>query len=242
MGGCAEDQPVGDTAIDRVIPSSAAGTAAAPVATPDAGTDLLDLSDQAGTTAVASNAAQAQETQQAPGGNLLDLVDLAPVETTTAQPAASANLLEEVLGGGVTSTAPAVVQDSQLLTTAPIPHVAEPIMMEVFDKGGLKVTFACRKDVATGSLGVLATFTNSTAAPITSFVFEVAVPKYMKLQMEAASSQVLQPMSNDVSQNMTLVNTMQGERPVMMKLRISYDQNGVVVQETAQVSNFPQGF
>jgi len=134
------------------------------------------------------------------------------------------------------------VQDSPSGTNAPVPNVAEPIRMEVFDKGALKVTFACRKDAASGSLVVLATFTNSSAAPITNFVFEVAVPKYMKLQMEAASSQVLQPMSNDVSQSMTLVNTMQGERPIMMKLRISYDQNGGTVQEMAQVSSFPQGF
>merc|ERR1712176_744926 len=103
--------------------------------------------------------------------------------------------------------------------------------MDAFEKDALKVQFACRKGAETGSMDVTATYANTSSMPISNFVFEVAVPKYMKLKMDPASTQELPPTSASATQVMNVVNTMHGERPGMMKVRISYTYNGGTVQE-----------
>ncbi len=59
---------------------------------------------------------------------------------------------------------------------------------------------------------------------ISSFVFEAAVPKYLQLKMDPATSQVLAPQSSNVSQSMVVVNTTNGEKAMLMKLRIGCEQ------------------
>lgn len=112
--------------------------------------------------------------------------------------------------------------------------------MDVFDKSGLKIQFSCRRD-ASGTC-IMARFGNMSSMPMTNFVFEAAVPKYLQLKMEPATSQILAPQTSNVTQSMVVVNTTNGEKPLLMKLRIGYEHNGAAVQEQAQVANFPQGF
>merc|ERR1712196_110523 len=91
------------------------------------------------------------------------------------------------------------------------------------------------------SITCLSRFCNQLDTPMNSIVFEAAVPKYIKLNIQAATGQILPPRSDSVSQTMQVQNTTQGEKPLLMKLRIGYVVNGVPVQELAQVGNFLQG-
>merc|ERR1719162_1326393 len=128
---------------------------------------------------------------------------------------------------------------------APAPAAAAPTElppMDVYDKSGLKIQFIVRRDAATNTTSVLARFGNMSSMPMTNFVFEAAVPKYLQLKMEPASSQVLAAQSTNVSQNMAVVNTTNGEKPLLMKLRIGYEHNGAPIAEMAQVANFPAGY
>jgi AP-1 complex subunit gamma-1 len=222
--GRADDRPVGDTAITMAIPTSSSAMAPMPI---DTGADLLDLNSEPakepepenGTPVIAGGG----------GGDLLDLVGTMDTSTPTAAVTSSSSPTADLI-------LPDVFADS-----TPSPALAETVhAMDVFDKAGLKVTFACRKAAETGSMNVTATYANTSSMPITKFVFEVAVPKYMKLDMKPASTTELPPMSASANQVMNVVNTMRGERPGMMKLRISYEHNGGVVQEMAQLSSgFP---
>lgn len=45
--------------------------------------------------------------------------------------------------------------------------------------------------------------------------------------------------SGTVTQEIKLVNSMQGEKNIMLKLKIGYTSGGRAVEELAQVSNFP---
>ena len=48
------------------------------------------------------------------------------------------------------------------------------------------------------------------------------------------------PNSNgQVTQEIRLTNTMQGEKNIMLKLKIGYKTQGKAVDELAQVNNFP---
>ena len=42
-----------------------------------------------------------------------------------------------------------------------------------------------------------------------------------------------------VSQEINVINSMQGEKNIMLKLKLGYVSNGVTVDEMVQVSNFP---
>jgi len=113
--------------------------------------------------------------------------------------------------------------------------------MVAWEKAGLKITFHCRRE-ADGSSTVVARFANMCQEPMTSFVFEAAVPKYVRLTMQPATSQVLPPLSETVSQTMLVANTAAGEKALMMRLRIGYVFQGAQVQELGQVANFPSGY
>ncbi len=72
------------------------------------------------------------------------------------------------------------------------------------------------------------------------FVFKAAVPKYLKLEMFPPTSTTIPANSNGaVTQEIKLSNSMQGQKNIMLKLKIGYSQGGVVVDEMAQVSSFP---
>merc|ERR1719498_672517 len=110
-----------------------------------------------------------------------------------------------------------------------------------YEKAGLKIIMNLRKEAEPFTTAFTATFHNLLDAPMTSFVFEAAVPKYLKLTLHPATSAVLEPHSSNVTQALVVQNTSAGERPVLMKLRIGYQVQGNVVQEMAQVGNFPPG-
>lgn len=229
--GVADGRPTGDASIDEVPPSSGSRAPASGVAPAQGGpADLLDLNnllDDPKPVAAAPAPASG-------GGDLLDLLDMggggapAPAAAAPAAAAPGADLgLLDIFGGGAPAPSPAAAAPSEYPP------------MDIYDKNGLKIQFICSRD-ATGSK-VIARFGNMSSMPMTNFVFEAAVPKYLQLKMEPATSQVLAPQSANVSQSMAVVNTTNGEKPIMMKLRIGYEHNGAPVQEMAQVANFPAG-
>ncbi|CAK9035289.1 unnamed protein product [Durusdinium trenchii] len=193
---------------------------------PTGGKDLLDLNDLLDGPAAPSATSNVVSTPAYPasggGGDLLDLLDGGP--PTAPAPTMGGDGLLDMLG---VPPAPAASQDAP-------PMVA-------FEKNGLKITFFPRKD-ADGSTTVLAKFANNLNVPMTNFVFEAAVPKYITLTMQPATGQVLPPQTDLVTQTMRCVNSTHGEKGLLMKLRIGYVCNGTPVQEMGQIGGFPLGY
>ena len=210
--GGAETRVVGDASIDEVPTNTSKGKPGK--------SDLLDLNDLLD----APREQQAPANQAPPpssGGDLLDLLDAAPAANPPAPQATPEGFLD------IFSGTPAASQEAP-------PMVA-------FEKNGLKVTFFPRKE-ADGSVTVLARFANTLSVPMTNFVFEAAVPKYVTLSIQPATGQVLPPQTDLVTQTMSCVNSTNGEKGLLMKLRIGYVCNGAPVQEMGQVGGFPPGF
>ena len=118
-------------------------------------------------------------------------------------------------------------------------------VVQAFDKGGLEITMEVSKpDPANpASSRILSRFSNRTAHPMEALSFQAAVPKYLKLEMLPASSTVIPPHSmGAVTQEIRITNSMQGEKTLMLKLKVGYTQAGVVVDEMAQVASFPPGY
>mmetsp|Transcript_80527 Transcript_80527/g.176577 ORF Transcript_80527/g.176577 Transcript_80527/m.176577 type:complete len:835 (-) Transcript_80527:47-2551(-) len=237
--GGGDSRAIGDSSIDEVHKSSGP----APInggggGGGGGGNDLLDLTDLLDGPSTTPSAAPAPTQMAAPvggggGGDLLDLLGGGGGAPAAAAPAVSAGasdlgLLGDIFGG---SPAPAA---------APAGAVEAPPMI-AFEKAGLRVTFHPKKE-ADGSSTILAKFRNDLDAPMTNFVFEVAVPKFVRLTVHPATGQVLPPHIDAVTQTLSCLNSTNGEKGLLMKLRIGYVVNGQPVQEMGQVAGFPPGY
>jgi len=120
---------------------------------------------------------------------------------------------------------------------------AAPGSFVAWNKNGLLVEFVCTKDPANQSVtNIEASFSNSTGAQFDGMNFQVAVPKYMQLKMEPASGNALAPGGGvQINQKIHVSNTLQGQKPLMMRLKLDYAASGATKSELVEVRNFPQG-
>ncbi|CAI5473929.1 unnamed protein product [Closterium sp. Yama58-4] len=253
--------------LDLTADDSSAAPAAAAAAPAAAAGGLLDL--LGGVRAPAAVAASAPAPGGA--DLLLDLLSLgdapappAAAAAPAAMPAAAIDPLAGLMGGAaptlITPTsAPAPFAPAAAAAAAAVDPfggfaaapaaapaaAAAPAFPGIvaLESRGLRITFEFAKDpAAPQSTTISATYTNSSPSPLTDFVFQAAVPKFMQLQLEAASGAVV-PASNSgsVTQTMRITNTLHGQKPLVMKLRVSYKVAGQDVLEQGQVNNFPAG-
>jgi len=115
--------------------------------------------------------------------------------------------------------------------------------MTVWNKGGLLVVFELvRAPSSPTTVVITSTALNSNPTNITGFVMQVAVPKYCNLQFQPPSGDVLGKLNTSkVTQSLTVQNTLQGQKPLMMKLKIDYQLDGQPITEQVNISNFPAG-
>lgn len=175
------------------------------------------------------------------GGGLMDLLgDLdmsgggtAPV-VPQAAPSSSGGMssgLDDLLGFS---------GDNVTMQNISTPSMPDLPNITAFEKNGLRINFSFEElnSQGPGSFVINMTAVNIQATPITDFVFQAAVPKSFKLQMQPPSGKTISPMSSgNVSQAMLITNP--NKEAVRMLLRITYTLNGQNVQEQGQVDSFP---
>jgi AP-1 complex subunit gamma-1 len=108
----------------------------------------------------------------------------------------------------------------------------------VWQGNGITVTFHySRVDSNPKLLTVLAHFTSTVA--VSSFEFQVAVPKYLKLAMKTPSAKALLANGAAVTQGIDIENSMQGEKKIMVRVKINFTIDGQALSQTAQIDTFP---
>lgn len=172
---------------------------------------------------------------------------VAPINTG---PFANNLLTPQPLTGAVGSPSYPPAAPLSPMASASMPMIATSLAhnltLPAFDKNGLVITLDVSKSVP-GDLSVtrlVCKFSNNTSIPLENFVFQVsqmnrcflsvtsnffsfqaAVPKYLKLDMFPPSSTVIPPHSRDaVTQEIKLTNSQQGQKNIMLKLKIAYKQ------------------
>lgn len=112
-----------------------------------------------------------------------------------------------------------------------------------FQSKSLKVTFDFTKQQGKPQLTLVqASFTNLTTNTFTDFIFQAAVPKFMQLHLDPASSNILPPVGNaKIMQGLSVSNSQHGQKSLAMRVRIAYKVSGQDVVEQGQVNNFPAG-
>ncbi|CAM9198698.1 unnamed protein product [Phaeothamnion confervicola] len=184
--------------------------------------------------------------------------------STAAPQAASASSVVDLLGGSAAapSTAAAAAPDlfavggpgAAASGAAPGTMAARaggPGVVEAMDRSGLVVTLSPSKPnpAAPETTEILARFINKNDSEVTDLHFQAAVPKYLRLEMLPASGTRLPaagaagaPLTGVVEQRVRVVNTVQGQKGIMLKLKIEWRLRGEPVTELVQVSNFPAGY
>uniref|UniRef100_H3G6T5 AP-1 complex subunit gamma n=1 Tax=Phytophthora ramorum TaxID=164328 RepID=H3G6T5_PHYRM len=217
--------------------SSSSGNAAAPkpvqAAQSSASASLLDLDDIFGggastTSAGTSFSASSSVPAAPPAVDLLaDIFSSGP-----AAPAPVTSSFGSSNGGAAGGNDLLGLMDFGAPAPA-APTTANP-PMRAYEKNGLTVDLEITKPNADDKsvTYITATTRNSTAASIEKFVFLAAFPKYIKLKMEPPTGDVVPPNnSGTVTQVVKIQNSMQGEKPVLMRIKLEFFVNGSKVED-----------
>jgi len=170
---------------------------------------------------------------------LLGQLDGSAAAEGAAAAAAAAAALADVLGSTKSSTSTGEPR-------GPYGTLGEP--MCVYARNGVTVTFQCAKPPGseanvTQVTGVYTYEQRPGCEPVvTDFILQAAVPKVMTLTMGPATGSTLRPgASPPVTQGLSVVNSQYGVKPLVMKLRLSYNLGTQAVAEDVTVTDFPPG-
>jgi AP-1 complex subunit gamma-1 len=112
---------------------------------------------------------------------------------------------------------------------------------------GLVIEFECTKPEAMNNAksNLVAKFKNTNNAAIHGLSLQVAVPKYVTMEMSPPTSTTVAPSggnsSSPVTQRITVTNSKLGQKNLMLKVKLSFTFNGTKVDHMATVSGFPAG-
>lgn len=129
--------------------------------------------------------------------------------------------------------------------------VGGPTPSEVTVKGfthqGLTVDFHCTKPDTWNKQHsvIIAKFINTTDAPLYGLHLQVAVPKYVTMEMKPPTSTTVPvtggSSTKEVTQTISVTNTMLGTKNLMLKLKAGFTSKGTKVEHMTTCSGFPAG-
>ncbi|KAK6160160.1 hypothetical protein DH2020_003541 [Rehmannia glutinosa] len=173
-----------------------------------------------------------------------------------SSPVASSSMMDLLDGFGSSPSLPGMIHLISLprhnyhfcSTLTPLFSVAEtngPTYPSIvaFESGSLKMTFNFSKEPGNLQTTLIeAQFANKSPDIYSNFVFQAAVPKFLQLQLDPASSNTLPASGNgSITQKLRISNSQHGKKSLVMRIRISYKANGKDVLEEGQINNFPGG-
>jgi AP-1 complex subunit gamma-1 len=125
------------------------------------------------------------------------------------------------------------------------PEVSGPVYPSVvaFESSSLRITFDFSKEPGNEQTTIIeANFVNKTSNVYTDFIFQAAVPKFLQLYLDPASSNTLPATDNgSIKQKLRVTNTQHGKKSLVIRIRIAYKLDNKEVLEEGQISNFPRG-
>ena len=90
---------------------------------------------------------------------------------------------------------------------------------------------------------LVAHFKNTSGAAILGLNLQIAVPKFVTMQMDPPSSTTVPPGVNGsaVTQKITVTNAMLGTKNLVLKVKLSFSSQGQTMEHMATCSGFPAG-
>ncbi|KAK3041763.1 hypothetical protein RJ639_000279 [Escallonia herrerae] len=126
----------------------------------------------------------------------------------------------------------------------PLPETNGPAYPSVvaFESSSLRVMFNFSKQPGNPQTTLIeATFMNKSSVIYTDFIFQAAVPKFLQLHLDPASSNSLPESGNgSITQKLRVTNSQHGKKALVMRIRINYKVNSKDTLEEGQIGNFPR--
>ncbi|KAJ6824898.1 AP-1 complex subunit gamma-2-like [Iris pallida] len=226
------------------LPSSAS-SGIAPIGSSDILMDLLSL----GTTKNDVSSPNASS-------NLSNIASVAPLERLSSVSSSTSSLpyhvlnqdpLKEISLRTKSSTPSSAVVDLLDGLSSPMPVQADenPLFPSItaFESNALKIMFSFTKQPGNLQVTVIqATFMNMSSNAYTDFIFQAAVPKFVQLHLDPATSNILPAKSTgSITQMLTVTNNQHGQKALAMRIRLAYKVNNQDKLEQGQINNFPSG-
>lgn len=196
-------------------------------------------------------AAPAAPVSAAPAVNPMDLFGAPP---SAAQTMAAPSNPMDLFGAPPAAVPAASPLDIFGSSPAPVPQpsmsqdifgapTSNSVRVPGFSHAGLTLEFECTKPeaMAPQKSTLIAHFQNTTTGPLVGMSLQVAVPKYIQMEMEPPSSTTVPPGSGVVTQKIKLTNSMMGTKNVVLKVKVSFTSAGQKVEHLATCSGFPAG-
>ncbi|XP_042756428.1 AP-1 complex subunit gamma-2-like [Lactuca sativa] len=146
--------------------------------------------------------------------------------------------------GSLSSPSPMVDLLDGFGPTPPPPKNDAPAYppLVAFESSSLRLMFNFTKQPGNPqTTEIEANFTNKSSNVYSDFVFQAAVPKFLQMHLEPASSNSLPGSGNDsITQKLRVTNTQHGKKAIIMRIRISYKLNNKDMLEEGQISNIPR--
>ncbi|PKC75369.1 gamma-adaptin [Rhizophagus irregularis] len=174
-----------------------------------------------------------------PKDDIMSLFNTGPTTTTSPnliENTPSANPLDDLITTSLPST------NENLLAISPPTETNAPEQFVAYNKNGFKIGLSPFKDQNNPNiLNINVTFHNvGVGSDVQNLLFQAAVPKTQRLQMQPPSSTTIAP-GAIVTQTIRVANPQRVN--VRLKLRIVYDTSaGGKVDDIAEFSGFPQDF
>ncbi|MBA0731720.1 hypothetical protein Golax_023008 [Gossypium laxum] len=207
------------------------GAGKPPKASTDVLLDLLSIgmSLPVQTSSSASDILSSSQDDKAPFANFNGLASLSSLSANATSPVNAAPMMDLLDGHGPGPQKPE--ENGQ----------AYPSLV-AYESSSLRVMFNFSKQPGSPQTTLIqATFTNLSSNVYNDFLFQAAVPKFLQLHLDPASSNTL-PASGDgsITQNLKVTNSQHGKKSLVMRVRIAYKTNNKDVLEERQITNFPQ--
>jgi AP-1 complex subunit gamma-1 len=241
FGGTAAPQPTEPTkSLD--IPSALNGSAAAPAPAPASDIDLLsDIFSAPAPTptpaapAPAMNGGYVDPFSVVSNGNGHSQPAVVPLDVFAPAPTSAPVAPPTAAPIDIFAAAPA---------SAPTPE-KQSVTVHGVSHGGLTIDFECSKPEAFNKQNsvLVATFKNTTNAPIYGLSLQCAVPKYVTMDMKPPTSTTIPAgtSNSEVTQTIAVTNKKLGEKNLMLKLKLGFTLNGAKVDHMTTVNSFPPG-
>lgn len=209
------------------------------------GMDLLNLTPTANVSSPSNGQA-----------DLLSMLSATPLVASGGSPASATGVID-LLGGSMlqptgiapTSATPPLMPSNNTSFASPqapidllssLPSNTQtswptvPVLRSAAD--GIQVTFDFSKPQPAAPQFTLVTvnFSNTGAQPITDVELKLSLPKYLKMQLLPISSTSLAPFGGAATQQIKLANSAQGQKGLLMRLRLEYKINGEAKAELAE--------
>ncbi|KYQ91955.1 clathrin-adaptor gamma chain [Tieghemostelium lacteum] len=161
-------------------------------------------------------------------GGLLDL-DLNLTPSNMSNPTTPS--YQQQQSNNSSSNSNSLAGQFQDMSLQPVP---KPISIPAFQKYGIEINYDCSKpqpnNLSLTNINI--TISNTSQVTITNFSLKAAVPQYLKIQLLPPSGTTLAP-NSEVTQNVKVLNSLQGQKPILLRIKVDFQMNGQSYNEVA---------